>query len=76
MHSFEVHSNESACTESGRLGLKQVQCVCPVLLMCFFLSVNGPVCRCALMLIDYNIDIDSWDCWDFVLSVFGTSAMC
>ena len=24
MHSFEVHSNESACTKSGRLGLEQV----------------------------------------------------
>ena len=25
MHSFEVHSNESACIESDRLGLEQVQ---------------------------------------------------
>ena len=24
MHSFEVHSNESACRKSGRLGLEQV----------------------------------------------------
>ena len=24
MHSFEVHSNESACRKSGRLGLDQV----------------------------------------------------
>ena len=24
MHSFEVHSNKSACRKSGRLGLKQV----------------------------------------------------
>ena len=24
MHSFEVHSNESACIKSGRLGLEQV----------------------------------------------------
>ena len=24
MHSFEVHSNESACRNSGRLGLEQV----------------------------------------------------
>ena len=23
-HSFEVHSNESACRKSGRLGLEQV----------------------------------------------------
>ena len=27
MHSFEVHSNESACRKSGRLGLEQVHCV-------------------------------------------------
>ena len=26
MHSFEVHSNESACRKSGRLGMEQVQC--------------------------------------------------
>ena len=25
MHSFEVHSNESVCRKSGRLGLEQVQ---------------------------------------------------
>ena len=25
-HSFEVHSNESACRKSGRLGLEQVTC--------------------------------------------------
>ena len=25
MHSFEVHSNESACRKSGRLGLEQVR---------------------------------------------------
>ena len=25
MHSFEVHSNESACRKSGRLGLEQVK---------------------------------------------------
>ena len=25
MHSFEVHSNESACRKSGSLGLEQVQ---------------------------------------------------
>ena len=24
MHSFEVHSNESACRKSGQLGLEQV----------------------------------------------------
>ena len=24
MHSFEVHSNESACRKNGRLGLEQV----------------------------------------------------
>ena len=24
MHSFEVHSNESVCIKSGRLGLEQV----------------------------------------------------
>ena len=24
MHSFEVHSNESACRKSGRLGMEQV----------------------------------------------------
>ena len=24
MHSFEVHSNESACRKSGRLGLEQI----------------------------------------------------
>ena len=24
MHTFEVHSNESACIKSGRLGLEQV----------------------------------------------------
>ena len=24
MHSFEVHSNDSVCTKSGRLGLEQV----------------------------------------------------
>ena len=24
MHSFEVHSNESACRKSGRIGLEQV----------------------------------------------------
>ena len=24
-HSFEVHSNESACRKSGRLGLEQVE---------------------------------------------------
>ena len=26
MHSFEVHSNESACRKSGCLGLEQVKC--------------------------------------------------
>ena len=26
MHSFEVHSNESACRKSGGLGLDQVRC--------------------------------------------------
>ena len=26
MHSFEVHSNESACRKSGCLGLEHVQC--------------------------------------------------
>ena len=26
MHSFEVHSNESACRKSGRLGLEQALC--------------------------------------------------
>ena len=25
MHSFEVHSNESSCRQSGRLGLEQLQ---------------------------------------------------
>ena len=25
MHSFEVHSNESACRKSGRLGLEQAK---------------------------------------------------
>ena len=29
MHSFEVHSNESACRKSGRLGLEQVECTSP-----------------------------------------------
>ena len=28
MHSFEVHSNESACRKSGRLGLEQVSWEC------------------------------------------------
>ena len=27
MHSFDVHSNESACRKSGRLGLEQVMCI-------------------------------------------------
>ena len=27
MHSFEVHSNESACRKSGRLGMEQVTCI-------------------------------------------------
>ena len=31
MHSFEVHSNESACRKSGRLGLEQV-CISAMLL--------------------------------------------
>ena len=26
LHSFEVHSNESACRKSGRLGVEQVSC--------------------------------------------------
>ena len=36
MHSFEVHSNESACRKSGSLGLEQVQdkCVLSFLSMC------------------------------------------
>ena len=28
MHSFEEHSNESACRKSDRLGLEQVRCSC------------------------------------------------
>ena len=28
MHSFEVHTNESACKKSGRLGMDQVICMC------------------------------------------------
>ena len=28
MHSFEVHSNESTCRESGRLGLDQIYGEC------------------------------------------------
>ena len=32
MHSFEVHSNESACRKSGRLGLEQVQYKYPLYL--------------------------------------------
>ena len=43
----------------------------PALIMCFFLSVNATVCRCVCPLIDYNIDINSWDFWDCVLSVIG-----
>ena len=26
MHSFEVHSNKSACRKSGHIGLEQVKC--------------------------------------------------
>ena len=41
MHSFEVHSNESACRKGGRLGLEQVlgeECIEPFLqpLLCYF----------------------------------------
>ena len=32
MHSFEVHSNESACRKSDRLGLEQVLYIYPLLL--------------------------------------------
>ena len=42
----------------------------------FSLTVNAPVWRCVCTLIYYNIDIDSWDCWDFVLSVIGTRMSC
>ena len=33
MHSFEVHSNESECRKSGRLGLEQVIRTLPDLLV-------------------------------------------
>ena len=36
------------------------------------LTVNAPVCRCVRLLIDYNIDINIWDCWDCVLSVIDS----
>ena len=40
-------------------------CQCP-------LTVNAPIYKCVRPLIDYNIDIDSWDGWDCILSVIGT----
>ena len=36
-----------------------------------YLTVNAPVCQCVRPLIDYNIDIDSWDFWDCVFYVIG-----
>ena len=37
MHSFEVHSNESACRKSGRLGLEQVININITILLLFFI---------------------------------------
>ena len=51
---------------------------CPVLLMHLFISVNDPLlsmlfsAKYVRPLIYYNIDIDSWDWRDCVLSVIGT----
>ena len=36
------------------------------------LNVNTTVCQGVCPLIDYNIDIDSWYCWDCDLSIIGT----
>ena len=42
MHSFEVHSNESACRKSGRLGLEQVKLrTLIVTLVTLFTNSNG-----------------------------------
>ena len=40
-------------------------CQCP-------LTFNAPVFQFVRLLIDYNIDIDSWDCCDVVFYVIGT----
>ena len=38
MHSFEVHSNESACRKSGRLGLEQVYSAAQVRTRCYWIQ--------------------------------------
>ena len=35
----------------------------------FSLTFNAPVYQCVRLLIDYNIDIDSWYCWDFLSGI-------
>ena len=55
MHSFEVHSNESACRKSGRLGLDQVSGN--------FLSTivsNILVCLTKLGEVDFHLFPTSW----------------
>ena len=41
MHSFEVHSNESACRKSGRLGLGQVCMTSSILTLNILLDYIG-----------------------------------
>ena len=44
MYSFELHSNESACRKSGRLGLEQVNNVCISTIKYVFTKLDFCVC--------------------------------
>ena len=57
MHSFEVHSNESACRKSGRLGLEQVFRI-TVFSRCFGLVSCAFLAETALFIQVLQITVD------------------
>ena len=61
MHGFEVHSNESACRKSGRLGLEQVQ-----------RTIKEKICDSPGNAKMYGIKVSKYDAWLIYINVYIT----